>query len=532
MNKIVNGLFIFLLIVPFLVNAQKDVTVNFKTVSDVAGNPPPNFVLDTGTNLAVKYFYDNYSRLKGINNYFFITNTGGAGIINVEIKVDEFTEYKQFTVEGSTSYALVTSVPVWVQSGTSMDLSTELPGLPLPRTLNGAYATGLSATTLDPGEAPRDWYWYDRYDYEAWDYENITFGDNIFAVVGDNGKIITSSDGENWAVKNSGTNEDLSGVAFGNGLWFVTAWDGFIYTSENTETWTERIQVSEWLSGAAYGNGRYVTVGGAIYTSVDGTTWNEAGSGSYNFSGISYLNNTFYAVGDGIYTSANGTSWTQVLPPPSNTHISGIANGNGVYVAVGWIWDAGRGDGVVYTSSNGSDWSQQSLNVSGIKGLDKVAFGNGKFMAVGDGGAIIESTDGVAWTAVPSGTTIQLTGVDYGNGLFVVVGMGGGTILNYGELTHIANNSSNLPEHFVLYQNYPNPFNPGTTIEYSLPQSSFTALKVYGILGETVAVLVSEELSAGHYSITWNAASLPSGIYYYRLETMGLSKTKKLILLK
>jgi len=529
MKKIVTRIIILLLIAPFLVKAQQDIALKFQPVNDIAIENPPNFVIDSGEHLSSQLYYDKYGQLKGINNYWFITNMGGPGIINVEIKVDEFTENKQFTVEGLTNYALVTSVPVWQGIGVEMVISTALPEIQLNRTFTGISATGETETTLDPGLAARDWYWFD---YELWDYENIFFENNMFTIVGELGKIFTSFDGNSWELKGSGTNADLSGITFGNGQWVTTAWDGFIYTSETTKTWTERIQVTEWLSGAAYGGGRFVAVGEAIYTSGDGITWSEAGSGSYNFSGINYLNNTFIAVGDGIYTSANGTSWTQVLPQPSNTHISGIAYGNGVYVSIGWIWDSGRGDGVVYTSSNGLDWTQQSLNISGIKGIDKVAFGNGKFMAVGDGGAIIESTNGITWTSVPSGTNESLSGVAFGNGLFVVVGMGGGTILNYGELTDISNYSTNLPEHFILCQNYPNPFNPTTRIQYYLNEQTNVEIKIFNTLGAVVEVLVNQTQLAGSHIVIFNANNLASGIYYYQMRTNKFVDTKKLLLLK
>jgi len=85
---------------------------------------------------------------------------------------------------------------------------------------------------------------------------------------------------------------------------------------------------------------------------------------------------------------------------------------------------------------------------------------------------------------------------------------------------------------FVLHPNYPNPFNPTTTIEFDLPNTSEVTLKVYNILGEEVAKLVSDRLSAGSYSYEWDASNLASGVYLYRLETEGLVKTRKLILMK
>ena len=89
-----------------------------------------------------------------------------------------------------------------------------------------------------------------------------------------------------------------------------------------------------------------------------------------------------------------------------------------------------------------------------------------------------------------------------------------------------------IPTAFTLMQNYPNPFNPSTTMNYELPTKGFVTLKVFDLLGREVAVLVNEEKSAGRYSVQWNAAMLPSGVYFYRLDAGSFSQTRKLLLLK
>ena len=88
------------------------------------------------------------------------------------------------------------------------------------------------------------------------------------------------------------------------------------------------------------------------------------------------------------------------------------------------------------------------------------------------------------------------------------------------------------PVEYTLMQNYPNPFNPSTTISYSLPKNGLVTLKVYDILGSEVAELVNEVKEAGNYSVTFNASELPSGIYFYTLNSGNFMATKKLILLK
>lgn len=90
----------------------------------------------------------------------------------------------------------------------------------------------------------------------------------------------------------------------------------------------------------------------------------------------------------------------------------------------------------------------------------------------------------------------------------------------------------NLPEDYSLSQNYPNPFNPSTAINFSIPEASYVSLKIFNSLGEEIETLVSEELSAGSYKYDWNATNLPSGIYFYKLQTGIFVETKKMILLK
>jgi hypothetical protein len=99
-------------------------------------------------------------------------------------------------------------------------------------------------------------------------------------------------------------------------------------------------------------------------------------------------------------------------------------------------------------------------------------------------------------------------------------------------VTSVESNNSEIPSSFELEQNYPNPFNPSTTINYSIPASSFVTLKLYDVLGNEIANLVNEEKEAGRYSVEFNATTLPSGIYFYRLQAGSFVETKKMVLMK
>lgn len=104
-----------------------------------------------------------------------------------------------------------------------------------------------------------------------------------------------------------------------------------------------------------------------------------------------------------------------------------------------------------------------------------------------------------------------------GNGIFT--GTGG-------------NENLQAPHEYLLNQNYPNPFNPVTVINFSIPKSGFTSLKVYDITGRLIKILMNENLQAGYYKAVFDAGSLASGIYFYELVSGTYTSSKKMVVLK
>jgi hypothetical protein len=102
-----------------------------------------------------------------------------------------------------------------------------------------------------------------------------------------------------------------------------------------------------------------------------------------------------------------------------------------------------------------------------------------------------------------------------------------------GSYTPLAVGSGNeLVSDYKLNQNYPNPFNPSTKIEFSIPKSSYTTLRVYDIMGREIAVLMNGMAQQGNYSVDFNASNLSSGIYFYKLVSGSFSDIKKMNLVK
>lgn len=106
------------------------------------------------------------------------------------------------------------------------------------------------------------------------------------------------------------------------------------------------------------------------------------------------------------------------------------------------------------------------------------------------------------------------------------------SIITIPAITDVEQEEGAPVEAFILFQNYPNPFNPSTSISFELPEAGDVSLVVYNNIGEQAAVLVDDYLNAGTYNHKFNAAGLPSGVYFYRLQAGNYVETKKMLLLK
>lgn len=128
--------------------------------------------------------------------------------------------------------------------------------------------------------------------------------------------------------------------------------------------------------------------------------------------------------------------------------------------------------------------------------------------------------------------SVSNIGVDKNNELYFC-NYGNGKIFQLTDTTVGINfNSSIIPTSTQLFQNYPNPFNPATKINFTLNNNSFVKLSIFDLQGREIQILVSENINAGDYYYSFNGQSLTSGIYFYRLETNGMSLSRRMVLLK
>lgn len=101
------------------------------------------------------------------------------------------------------------------------------------------------------------------------------------------------------------------------------------------------------------------------------------------------------------------------------------------------------------------------------------------------------------------------------------------------QLSNVINLDINFAvKEYSLAQNYPNPFNPSTLIKFALPKSGKVTIKVYNSIGKEVATLVDSYKESGNYEVTFDAASLASGVYFYKMTAGEFTQTRKLLLMK
>jgi len=143
----------------------------------------------------------------------------------------------------------------------------------------------------------------------------------------------------------------------------------------------------------------------------------------------------------------------------------------------------------------------------------------------GSGNSSVRSHYSFTDENVVSGTTYEyrISDVDYSGRL---------TILKSVTVQLVDNGLSGLPNAYALNKAYPNPFNATTTISYELPKSSVVTISVYDINGRFIEELVNENKDAGSHTVRWDASSVSSGVYLYRLVTSEFVSVNKCILLK
>ena len=412
---------------------------------------------------------------------------------------------------------------------------------------------------------------------------SIGFSDaKLFAGTWTDGVFISTNSGTSWSATNSGLpNGEIRSLAVtqnaggGFDLWTLTD-DGPGHLSGGGGNTGLQNPFTNCLIGIHDGTDSTILVGttNGISRSTDyGSSWISVDSGltsKYINSLFVDSNFVFAGTNGGIFRTADaGTIWSSVNDGLANTSVNCLAavdqylfagTKNGIFVSSddGGNWResdsglanksvnsiavsgasliAGTESGMYLSIDRGASWSKIDSGISSTTSVYSFVVSDSNIFAGTQNGVFLSTNGGISWTDANSGLTDTTVYSIVICGKTVFAAMHGRAIWSRPAsemgVTSVKSLIHNKPYTTVLDQNYPNPFNPSTNIRYQLRANSFVVLKVYDVLGRLVKTLVDESQNAGSHSVIFNGSSIPSGVYFYKLEAGTYHDTKKLLLLK
>lgn len=237
-----------------------------------------------------------------------------------------------------------------------------------------------------------------------------------------------------------------------------------------------------------------------------------------------------------LYTTNSGTNWT-VTYTGSRTNEWGWKI-NFISANIGFVSIERFNGNSIYikTTDGGLSWVEKPF-INGNYDQEGIGFVNENTGWIGGwGGPTYQTTNaGLSWELAGFGHFINRFRF-LNDSLGYAVGQ---DVYKYSrdEVINISSLTAEIPQQFKLNQNYPNPFNPSTTIKYELYRPSKVRLEIFDMTGKVVKTLFNDFLPIGSYEIKWtgennNGGSVPSGVYFYQLETLYFSEVKKMALIK
>ena len=306
-------------------------------------------------------------------------------------------------------------------------------------------------------------------DVEVFDLDNVIFtssqcNDNVCS-----GDIVkTTNRGQNWTsvINNNGYYTSFSWINNQTGWAVANFWNDVppaigmvVKTNNGGQNWDTIFTAIDTICG--------------ICVQINNIQFFDANTGYLTINRMGY-NSELCKTNDG------GNNWFAI-----DTMLNWYTNFHFLNKDTGWIigYISGGQEYIKRTYDGGQSWEQQPIYVSG--NLWKTFFANS------DDGWLIE------WTYA-SGSKIHHT--------------------TNGGIMGVKLISTNTPDEFRLLQNFPNPFNPTTTIRYDIKTKGNVELKVFDLLGREITTLVNESQTPGTYEVVFDASTMPSGVYYYKMQ--------------
>ncbi len=410
---------------------------------------------------------------------------------------------------------------------------------------NTCYAFGESGNVFKTSDAGNNWTSYLRFQNHDYIYDIQAITPSLIYGVGgyQNGHFhISNNGGVTWdtigmplfmasAHTMSFVNAQTGWIAYGYNVIMKTTNAGLSWQNKYLPK-EPNIDVSQikffdtqtgWSVGYSY---VYKTTNG-------GNNWIEKLNSQYPdvYVQCSFINaQTGWIVGNYyghiLKTTNSGDNW---IAQDSNT--TGALSVYFLNAQTGWV---GAEDCIKKTTNGGTDWD--SIPLLPYSRAKKIWFADAQTgWHIGQGRSIFKSTNGgYNWNLQFTLPDYSLNSMSFVNANTGWICGSNGAILKTttGGNVFISQTSTEIPEKYSLHQNYPNPFNPSSDIKFDIHKQGIATLKVFDLLGKEMETLVDEQLSVGTYEVTFNASSLPSGIYFYVLKTGDFVESKKMILVK
>ncbi len=376
---------------------------------------------------------------------------------------------------------------------------------------------------------------------------------DLFAGTLYDGVFRTTDWGDTWTAANTGLmNLNVNCLSVdSNGCLYAGTYAGLFSSTDAGAHWLEVSlgAPGRYVSSIAFGSSNimYLAVWdaaeGGVYRSTDhGGSWTGINNG-LTTTGVQSLatdseGRLFAGTDIGVFRSVDaGESWSWV----SDVYYSTVMTKSFAVSPAGYVFAATH-RGIFRSTEAGTSWVCVALTdlicrAVAVNSLGHVFASSCTGHMVGysrENGVTLSTDNGVTWNEANGGlldSAVTCLAVDSFGYLYAGTETMG-VFRSVLPTTGVRGDDLELPAGFSLSQNYPNPFNPSTTMRYAVPARSALELTVFNALGQHVRALVRGEAEAGYNEVTFDAAGLPSGVYFCRLKAGTTILTRKMLLVR